>query len=216
MLGKVIKVCVGEGKTVDHGGAEVATGIFKTAQTRRLAVNEFGIEGDVQVDLRFHGGRDKAVYVYSASNYQFWQEELHRTRLEDSQFGENIKVSNIDDTAVVIGDRYQMGTAIVEVTQPRIPCFKLGIRIQDDSFPAKFLLAGRLGFYLRVEQAGELAAGDNFELLQKGKSGITVSDLWRITFTNSNEVSLVRQALDNLPYLDEGWRKRLTLRAKEK
>ncbi|MFK7864489.1 MAG: MOSC domain-containing protein [Pseudohongiellaceae bacterium] len=208
----VSKVCVGGAKIVNHGNAEINTGIFKTAQSASVAISEAGLLGDVQVDLRFHGGKDKAVYVYPDSHYDYWRNELGLTQLEDAQFGENINVSGIDDSAVVIGDRFQLGSAIVEVTQPRIPCFKLGIRLQDDSFPAKFLLAGKLGFYLRVEKPGEVEQGDGFELLSRGNSGITVADLWRVTFTNTDESELAQRALDELAYLDEGWRKRLASR----
>lgn len=213
MSAKVSKVCLGKATQLVHNGDEVPTGIYKSVCADTVVIDEMGIVGDEQVDLRFHGGRDKALYVYPDAHYEFWAAELNRSKFEDAQFGENINVSLLDDESVVIGDRYQLGTAVVEVTQPRIPCFKLGIRLQDESFPAKFLAAGRLGFYLRVLEGGGLKQGDRFDLLEKGESRITVADLWRITFTDVSDSHLAKRALNELAYLDEGWRKRLKRRA---
>lgn len=213
MSAKITKVCLGKATQFVHNGDTIATGIFKSVCCDRVIIDEMGIVGDEQVDLRFHGGRDKGIYAYPEAHYDFWRTELGRNQLEDAQFGENINVSNLDDESVVIGDRYRLGTALVEVTQPRIPCFKLGIKLKDDTFPARFLAAGRLGFYLAVIEGGELKQGDGFNLLRRGESGITVADLWRITFTSANESGLVRRALNELSYLDEGWRKRLRRRA---
>lgn len=210
MKSVVTGIFVGGATQIAHNGEEVSTGIFKTSTTKNVKVNALGIEGDVQVDLRFHGGPDKALYVYPDAHYRYWQQRLNKSRLEDSQFGENLNVSEFDDAAICIGDRYQLGSTIVEVTQPRIPCFKLGLRLQDESFPANFLEAGRLGFYLRVEQTGEIKLGDSFSLLQRHKSAITVFDLWRATFTVDGDKTIAMSALDSLPYLDKGWRARLT------
>jgi MOSC domain-containing protein YiiM len=209
-MGPVVTgIFIGGPKQIVHGGKKVSTGIFKSPPRSTVKVNAKGIEGDVQVDLRFHGGADKAVYVYPDIHYRFWEQQLKRLTLEDSQFGENLNISLLDDEDVFIGDRYQVGSVIVEVTQPRIPCFKLGVRLQQETFPVQFLAAGRLGFYLRVEHSGEFKLGDSFSLLQRGHSGVTVFDLWRATFTAGGDRVIAKKALDSLPYLDEGWRKRL-------
>lgn len=205
----VTGVFVGGATQIVHNGEQLSTGIFKSRTEQNVKVGETGIEGDVQVDLRFHGGPDKAVYVYPDAHYRYWEQRLNNSKLEGSQFGENLNISGLDDEMVSIGDRYQVGSVIVEVTQPRIPCFKLGIRIKDESFPAQFLAAGRLGFYLRVEQPGEFKSGDRFSLLQRGEPEVTVFDLWRATFTTAGDKAIAKSALDSLRYLDEGWRKRL-------
>lgn len=205
----VTGVFVGGATQIVHNGEQLSTGIFKSRTEQNVKVGETGIEGDVQVDLRFHGGPEKAVYVYPDAHYRYWEQRLNNSKLEGSQFGENLNISRLDDEMVCIGDRYQVGSVIVEVTQPRIPCFKLGVRIKDESFPAQFLTAGRLGFYLRVEQPGEFKSGDSFSLLQRGESEVTVFDLWRATFTTDGDKTIATSALDSLLYLDEGWRKRL-------
>ncbi len=215
MVGSVTTgVFVGGASQIFHNGEEHSTGIFKSCTSKNVKVSELGIESDVQVDLRFHGGLDKAIYVYPDAHYRFWERHLKRPKLEDSQFGENLNISRLDDETVFIGDRYQLGSTIVEVTQPRIPCFKLGVRIKDTSFPGQFLSAGRLGFYLRVEQPGEFKLGDSFSLLQSGESGVTVFDLWRATFSADGDKRIAKTALNSLPYLDEGWRKRLVRKLK--
>ena len=209
-MGPVVTgIFVGGPKQIIHEGQIVSTGIFKSSPGSTVKVNALGIEGDVQVDLRFHGGADKAVYAYPDKHYRFWEQKLKQSPLEDSQFGENLNISLLDDESVFIGDRYQAGSVIVEVTQPRIPCFKLGVRLRQETFPAQFLASGRLGFYLRVERSGEIKLGDSFSLLQRGHSGVTVFDLWRATFTAGGDRAIAKKALELLPYLDEGWRKRL-------
>lgn len=205
----VTKVCIGSPTQISHQGDTVSTGIFKKPVNQVLKAGSLGLDGDVQVDLRFHGGRDKAIYVYPDAHYFYWQEKLGKEELEDSRFGENLNVSELDDRTVNIGDRFKVGTAIVEVTQPRIPCFKLGIRVKDDSFPAQFLTAGRLGFYLRVETEGQLQQGNSFDLLDRKSHGISVFDLWHATFTQEGNKMVAEQALEKLPYLDAGWKKRL-------
>jgi MOSC domain-containing protein YiiM len=144
----------------------------------------------------------------------FWEPQLNQSTLEDSQFDENLNISLLDDKTVFIGDRYQAGCVVIEVTQPRIPSFKLDIRLQQETFPAQFLAEGRLGFYLRVELSGEFKLGDSFSLLQRGRSGVTVFDSWRAIFTAGGDRGTAKKALDSLPDLDVGWRKRLAGRLK--
>lgn len=207
-------VFVGCTSKLFHNGKEHSTGIFKSCAEKNVKVSELGIENDVQADLRFHGGLDKAIYVYPDGHYGYWERQLKKPKLEDSQFGENLNISRLDDQTVLIGARYQLGSTIVEATQPQIPCFKLGVRIKDASFPARFLGAGRLGFYLRVERPGEFKLGDSFSLLQSGESGVTVFDLWRATFSADGDKRIAKTALESLPYLDEGRRKRLARKLK--
>ena len=210
------EVCIGTQREIQYEGETRLSGIFKFPATGAVAVQLESLEGDEQVDRRFHGGRDKAIYVYPKQQYAFWQTELKTSALGSSFFGENLTVSGLTDESVCIGDRYQIGSARVIVSQPRIPCFKLGVRTGDDSMPAKFLNAGWLGFYLRVEETGSLQAGDNVELIQRDPNGISVRDLWQITFTKKTSSEMAAKALAVLPFLDEGWQKRLRAIAAKK
>ncbi len=208
---QVLRVSVGTPTTIEFSGKTVTTSIFKRPLVGPVQVSMLNLQGDQQSDLSVHGGRDKAVYVYSADYADDWQRTLQVDQLEDSQFGENLTVSACRDEDVVIGSRCRIGTAEFVVTQARIPCHKLGIRLGDESFPNRFWTAGRLGFYLRVEVEGELQTGDAITVLEQPEHGITVRDLWSIV-TGSRPADAARAA-DCLPYLDSGWQRRLRLAA---
>ena len=209
MTATITSISVGLPKTVRFDGRDVLTGIFKAPVAGSVRVGEMGIDGDGQANLRVHGGRDKAVYAYPAVHYPTWARELGREALEPSQFGENLAVSELDESRVVIGDRYRAGTVEMLVAQPRSPCAKLGIRMGDAGFPARFLASGRLGFYLRVEQAGEFAAGDEIVRVARPAHGITVHDLWQTVFDPANARIPAARCLELLPHLDAGWVRRL-------
>jgi len=206
---RIEQVAVGRPKLVFHDGKDVSTAIFKVPVAGRAAVSLTNIDGDRQADLTVHGGRDKAVYVYPAKHYPAWARELGGVSLEPAQFGENLTVSGLDETTVLIGSRYGFGSTVAVVAQPRLPCFKLGIRMGNDRFPQRFLASGRLGFYLRVEQAGDVGAGDAFELLDQPTHDISVHRLWQIVFGGGTPADAGR-CLDLLPHLDDGWIRRLT------
>jgi MOSC domain-containing protein YiiM len=209
-------VCVGEPVTILHDGTEVLTGIFKYPVEDRVRVTEMGIAGDGQADLTVHGGRDKAVYVYAAMHYPVWAKELGRDALEPAQFGENLTVSGIGEDNVRIGDRFAFGSVVAVVAQPRLPCFKLGIRMGDAAFPKRFTAAGRPGIYLRVEQEGETGVGDAFELIEAAAHGITVAELWQVVFGRKTAATPrdAERCLEVMPYLDAGWQRRLKVVAK--
>jgi MOSC domain-containing protein YiiM len=145
-----------------------------------------------------------------------WAEELGRDELEPSQFGENLTVSGIDEESVRIGDRFSFGSVVAVVAQPRIPCYKLGIRMGDAGFPKRFTAAGRPGVYLRIEQEGETGAGDQFELIEEAVHGISVAALWRIVFggKSASRQEDAARCLEVMPYLDAGWQRRLKVIAK--
>jgi MOSC domain-containing protein YiiM len=206
---KIIEVCVGMPKTVEHGRKSVSTGIFKAPVHGPVVAGLLHLEGDGQADLKVHGGRDKAMYAYPQEHYSYWAKELGVAGLESSQFGENLTVSGMTETSVVLGDTYRLGDVIATVTQPRLPCFKLGIRMADDAFPNRFLMSGRLGFYLRVAQEGTVRAGDGIELLQRPAHNISIFRLWRTVFGAELNAADAQLALDNLPLLDAGWVRRL-------
>ncbi len=206
---RIEEVCIGKQQEIQHEGETRLSAIYKYPVSTEIIVQQETLEGDEQADRRFHGGANKAIYVYPEQQYCYWQSELNQPSLGSSFFGENLTVSGLNDETVCIGDRYKIGSARVVVSQPRIPCFKLGVRTSDASMPAKFLSAGWLGFYLAVEETGSLKRGADFELIEKDPHGISVRDLWQITFTPKTSSEMAAKALAVLPFLDEGWRKRL-------
>ena len=198
---------MGTPKAVEFDGKTVRTSIFKTPVAGRIEVRQQNIAGDRQSDLTVHGGRDKAIYVYSTDYHDDWANELGVETLEDSQFGENLSVTACTDEQVVIGSRYRLGEIELTVTQPRIPCFKLGIRLNDRAFPQKFWALGRLGFYVRVDKEGSIEQGQDLSLIDEPAHGITVRRLYDIV--TDRRTGDAATALDTLPHLDDGWRRRL-------
>jgi len=209
MTATIRQVSTGKPKTVRHGDKDIETGIFKTPVAGRVEVTLAGIVGDGQADLSVHGGRDKAVYVYPERHYDTWSRELGVSKLQPAQFGENFTVSELAEDSVAIGDRFRFGSVVAIVSQPRLPCFKLGIRMQDESFPQRFLASGRLGFYLRVEDEGETVTGDDFERVERAQHDITVTRLWEVVFGGNRDADEARRCLELLPHLDAGWQRRL-------
>jgi MOSC domain-containing protein YiiM len=161
---------------VRYRGQLVSTAIFKEPVKGPVRVGLLGLEGDGQADLRVHGGVEKAVYAYPAEHYEAWSRELGR-ELMPGTFGENLTVTGLTEGVVRAGDRYRAGTAVLEVTQPRFPCFKLGIRMNDMLFLKRFLESGRSGFYLRVVEEGVVAAGDAFELVASDRRRPTIAEI---------------------------------------
>ncbi len=210
MTMQIVQVCVGGPTELSVNGKTVTTGIFKSPVDGRIEVGALNLAGDGQADLTVHGGRNKAIYAYSRDHYVCWAKELGVDALEDATFGENLAVVGLSEENVIIGDRYKIGTAVVTITQPRLPCFKLGIRIGDATFPQRFLDSGRLGMYLRVEDEGVLQCGDTFDLIDRPAHGISLHDLWRPVFRNDGDADL---ALEQLPHLDAGWLRRLRHKA---
>ena len=209
MTGNIEQLCIGLPATVSHNGKEVLTGIFKSPVEGRVQVKKDGIIGDGQADLTVHGGRDKAVYVYPQAHYPTWAGELGRAELEPAQFGENLTVSGVAEESVCVGDRYRFGSVVAIVAQPRLPCYKLGIRMRDDEFPARFLQSSRMGFYLRVEEEGETGVGDAFELLDRPGHGISVLNVWEAVYRKDTGPEEAARCLELLPHIDAGWRRRL-------
>jgi MOSC domain-containing protein YiiM len=158
----VRSVNVGMPRTVPHGAGTLHTAIFKAPVDGPVALRRQGLGGDRQADRRAHGGPDRAAYVYRWEDYLWWMEELGRA-LEPGELGENLTVEGLDGAPVHAGDRFRIGGALVEATSPRIPCVKLGMRMGDDAFPARFRAARRSGFYVRVIEEGPVAAGDAWE-----------------------------------------------------
>ncbi|SLM49472.1 MOSC domain containing protein [Nitrospira japonica] len=181
---KLVSVQVGRPRTVRWRGKSITTGIYKKPVTGRIMARHFNLEGDQQADLTVHGGRDKAVYVYPSEHYAFWQKELPGTQLPYGSFGENFTTEGLDEQSVHIGDRFRIGGAVMEVTQPRLPCYKLGLRFRRPDMPKRFHVSGRCGFYLAVIEEGEVGAGDGWERLAHDDREMSVSESYRSVFEN--------------------------------
>lgn len=208
MKATVLEVCVGMPQEINVNNKTELSGIFKAPVEGLVELSLTNLAGDEQANLKFHGGREKAVYVYSANHYEYWREELGKTNLEPSQFGQNVTVDGFPDDEVKIGDKFKLGSAVLTVAQPRIPCAKLGVRMGDPEFTNRFLMAGYLGYYLYVDEPGSVSAGDSMELIQPAEHTISVRALWQTVFTQDRDLDLAQAALE-FPYLDEGWKKRL-------
>jgi MOSC domain-containing protein YiiM len=174
---KLVSVNVGLPKEISHEGKIVRTGIDKKPVPGRIPLHRLGLEGDGQGNRDVHGGAHKAACVYPAEHYRHWEAILGRS-LPFGFFGENFTVEGLLEDEIRIGDVFRIGNAIVEVTQPRFPCFKLGIRTGSEEFPDRFMKSGRTGFYLRVVTAGDVGAGDEFQVIRRGPTEKTVRDKW--------------------------------------
>lgn len=203
---KLLSVNVGLPREVEWKGKAIRTSIFKAPVTGRVRVTKLNLEGDQQSDLTVHGGIDKAVYVYPSEHYRFWREELPGVDLPWGTFGENFTTEgSLDDGVVCIGDRFRAGSAEFVVTQPRMPCFKLGIRFGRADMIKRFLHSGRAGFYFAVRREGDVADGDSIELLERDQRGITVAEIVNLYMADASNQDLLRR-VTNLPALPESWR----------
>lgn len=205
---EVVAVCVSGLKIVIHSGKPVETGIYKTPVRGPIMVRTLGLEGDRQADLKHHGGESKAVYAYPVEHYPFWQDRLGGESLPYGSFGENLSVRGLLESDVCIGDAYRVGSAVLEVTQPRVPCFKLDMCMGRPGVVRQFLHSGLTGFYFRVLQEGSIEAGTTIERLQRRPQALSVSAMHRLRHFERDNLSLVRRALEN-PALSPSWRDEL-------
>jgi len=207
---KVLSVNVSLPKVVAVNGARVETGIFKKPVTGPVKVGALNLAGDLQADLSVHGGPDKAVYVYSWKNIEYWRAELQRDDLDPGTFGENLTVDELTETEISIGDELEIGTARFLVTQPRLPCFKLGIALGQPNFPKVFHHSGRNGFYLRVLQEGMIEAGNTIRKIEPPNGArMTIAQFARIVTSKSFTAEELDRVL-NLPALPRSWKIHLT------
>jgi len=202
---RVLSVNAGLPREVTWRGKPVTTGIYKEPADGRVPVHRLNLDGDRQADLRVHGGPDKAVYAYPSEFYELWSRERPELELGPGTFGENLTTEGLVDTEVSVGDRFRVGTAELLVTQPRLPCFKLGIRMGRDAFVTEFLERGLLGFYLAVAREGDIAAGDPIVEVARDPRGFRVTEVARLFARDRDDVEGLRRAaaLDVLP---ESWR----------
>ena len=201
----VVSLNVGLPREIEWRGQTVRTSIFKSPADRRLRVTTLNFEGDQQSDLSVHGGVDKAVYTYPSEHYAYWREELPQVDLPWGVFGENLTIEGLLEEDVRIGDRLRVGSAEFVVTQPRMPCFKLGIRFGRPDILKRFLRSGRTGFYFAVLREGEVGAGDSVELIAQEEGGLTVADVVNLYTVDAENQELLRRAIQSST-LPESWR----------
>jgi ferredoxin-NADP reductase/MOSC domain-containing protein YiiM/ferredoxin len=202
---KLVSVNVGLPQAISWRGQTVVTGIWKTEVEGPRTVRRLNIDGDGQGDLQGHGGVHRAVYVYQLESYRYWQEQMNRDDFSFGQFGENLTVDGLSDDEVCIGDRYRIGSAVFEVSQPRVTCYRLGIRMDEPRMAALLVEHGRPGFYLRVLEEGEVRAGDDVTKVATGTEAMTVADVNALLYlAGHHDVEQLRRAL-RIPQLSPGW-----------
>ena len=205
---KILSVNVGLPREVEWHGIHVQTGIFKEPVEGRVALRTLNLDGDRQADLSVHGGPYKAVYCYPLSHYEYWKQQLPGRDLPMGMFGENFTLDEFSEDSIYLGDRYSVGSAEVVVVQPRLPCYKLGIRFEDDHMVKRFFASRRTGIYLAVTKEGEVGAGDEMTLIHRDPNQVPVSEIFRLyaekQYSGAN-VEAVRRAL-LVEALPESWK----------
>jgi MOSC domain-containing protein YiiM/ferredoxin-NADP reductase len=204
-MARLLSVNVGLPRDIEWKGRTVHTGIWKEPVIRRCRVNRLNLEGDGQGDLAGHGGEQRAVFVYQIESYRYWQEQLRRTDFVYGQFGENFTVEGLPDDTVCIGDRYQIGSALFEVTQPRVTCYRVGIRMNEPRMPALLTSSGRPGFYFRVLREGEVGAGDAIVKVGEANERMTVAEINALLYSPDHVHERLERAV-RIEALSAGWR----------
>jgi MOSC domain-containing protein YiiM len=205
---KLVSVNTGLPRDVTWHGRDVTTGIDKQPVHGRVALRTLNLEGDGQADLTVHGGKYKAVYCYPIEHYAYWKREMPGQEVPLAMFGENFTTEGMLEDSVHLGDQFSVGSARVAVTQPRLPCYKLGVRFQSDDMVKRFLASGRTGFYLAVTHEGEVGAGDEITLIAREPHAVPVSEITRLYIAkrfSDDDVTSVRRAL-RVAALPESWK----------
>ena len=215
---QLVSVNVGLPQEVVWHGRVVRTSIWKSPVEAPVHVSSLNLEGDKQSDLSVHGGPEKAVYAYPHEHYEYWRRELQTADLAWGTFGENFTTEGLLESDIRIGDRIRIGSAEFLVTQPRMPCYKLGVRFGRDDMVKRFLRSGHSGFYLAVVREGDVARGNSVEFVRRDAHGVTVADIASLYAADRDNEDLLRRALV-VPALPDSWkeylRKRLPKRDRE-
>ena len=202
---KLVSLNVARPRLLVYQGKTINTGIFKAPVSGPVLLRKLNLDGDRQADLTVHGGPYKAVYGYPSEHYPFWRQELPGMNLPWGIFGENFTTTGLAENDLHVGDRFQIGSAIVMVRQPRMPCYKLAAKFQRDDMIERFLVSGRSGFYFSVEQEGSVAVDDDFQLLTRNEQGITIDEMNRLIARDRYNHGLLHKAIATVP-LPEDWR----------
>ena len=205
MRAEIISINVGLPRVVMSNGQPVSTGIFKEPVAGRVMLRTLNLDGDRQADLSVHGGSSKAAYVYPSEHYEYWKRELPEIKLPCGMFGENFTTAGLFETELNVGDKFRVGSAAVMVTEPRMPCYKLGIRFGRSDIVKKFLASERTGFYFAVLQEGGVGVADAIELIERSKDSLRVSDITALYTHEKHNVGLLRRAIE-VATLPESWK----------
>ncbi len=193
---KLLSLNVGRPQAVDTPRGPVLTAIWKSPVDGRIALRRFNLAGDQQADLKVHGGEAKAVYLYPSEHYAFWRGELPGVDLPPGMFGENLTTEGVDERALQIGDRFRIGTAVLQVSQPRMPCFKLALKFGRPDMVKRFWLSGRSGIYFSIVEEGEMGAGDEIVPVSRVSEGITVAELVELYRDPAPDPARIQAALN--------------------
>src|SRR4051812_24124048 len=204
-MARLLSVNVGLPRDIEWNGRTVHTAVWKTPVSGRCRVGRLNLDGDGQGDLAGHGGEHRAVFVYQIESYRYWQQLLRRDDFEHGQFGENFTVEGLPDDEVCVGDRYQIGSALFEVTQPRVTCYRVGIRMNEPRMAALLTSSGRPGFYLRVLKEGDVGAGDEIMKTGEAKERMTVAEVNALLYSPDHAPDRLQRAL-RIEALSPGWR----------
>jgi MOSC domain-containing protein YiiM len=202
---KIISLNVARPRLTEYNGQTINTGIFKQPVSGPVPLRTLNLDGDQQADLAVHGGPNKAVYAYPSEHYGFWREELPGTNLPWGMFGENFTTEGLFERDLHVGDRLRIGSALLVVRQPRIPCYKLAAKFRRNDILARFLRSGRSGFYFSVEREGVVTAGDSFETLSQEPSAITIAEMNHVFANDPYNRELLDKAIAT-PALSQDWR----------
>src|SRR6516164_7512247 len=201
-VGKVLSVNVGGVRAFEYGGRPARSAIWKSPAVGRIAARGINLVGDDQADRKAHGGPDKALYAYALEDARWWEQEVGRA-LAYGEFGENLTTEGIDVNEALVGERWEVGTLVLEVSEPRIPCWRLGVRMNDKMFPHRFTEALRPGPYFRLVVEGDVGAGDEIRVVERPAHGLTIRDVFRIYTRDHDEVP----RLLTVPQMSESWRR---------
>ena len=201
-VGKVLSVNVGGVREFEYGGRPARSGIWKAPAVGRIAARGVNLAGDDQADRQAHGGPDKALYAYAVEDARWWEQEIRRA-LAYGEFGENLTTEGIDVNGALVGERWQIGTTVLEVSEPRIPCWRLGVRMNDKLFPLRFTEALRPGPYLRIVVEGDVGAGDEIWAVERPNHDLTIRDVFRIYIRDRADV----ERLLTVPQMSDSWRR---------
>ena len=202
---RLLSLNVGLPRQVRFQGELVTTGIFKEPVQGSVKLRKLNLEGDKQADLKVHGGVDKAVYAYAGEHYDYWRQELPEMSLPWGMFGENFTTEGMFEESVNIGDQFKVGTANLIATQPRMPCYKLGVKFGSMDMIKRFLASGLTGVYFKVMKEGELEQGDEIKLIKKDENSVTVKDIVRIYTIDKDDIQTIERAI-KIKDLPNGWR----------
>jgi MOSC domain-containing protein YiiM len=192
-------------KEIEFEDQKVLTGIFKEPVKGRIMLRTINLDGDKQADLTVHGGPDKAVYAYPIEHYEFWRKVYPNMEMPNGMFGENFTIEGLAESEVSVGDAFQIGSSKVIATQPRMPCYKLGVKFRRMDVLKKFLASGRSGIYFRVLQEGEVGAGDSIVQIEKDRNRITISDIVRLYANDKEDITTMQRAV-KVKALPAGWK----------